>query len=83
MVEGALKRRVYDWDRFLEGWYAPFVVFLGSVALSFPLTSLRVGVFDPIGLTVSFFLSLFLGAANTYGLYVRHNQRVGPIPERI
>ncbi len=83
MDEGHWRRRVDNWDRFLERWYAPLVVFFGSVALSFSVTLVYVGAFDSVGLTLSLFLSLFLGAANTYTVFARHNQRVGPIPGRL
>src|SRR5712692_7080186 len=53
MDEGRWRRRVDNWDRFLERWYAPLVVFFGSVALSFSVTLVYVGAFDSVGLTLS------------------------------
>ena len=76
-------RIVGDWDGFLEKWYAPPAVFLASVALWFIPTWTFVYGFDSLSLSMTVLLSMFLGAANTYAVYVRHDQRVGPMPDRI
>jgi len=56
---------------------------LASVALWFIPTWTFVYGFDSLSLSMTVLLSMFLGAANTYAVYVRHDQRVGPMPDRI
>jgi hypothetical protein len=83
MYREPLSRFVKDWDEFLERWYAPVVVYLVSVGISFFWIFAFIGGLDLAWLTFSFVLSLFGGAAYTYAVYVRHNTRVGPTPKRI
>ena len=83
MYHEPLSRFVKDWDEFLERWYAPVVVYLVSVGISFFWLVLLLGGLNLVWLTFLFILSLFGGAAYTYTVYVRHNMRVGPTPKHI
>jgi len=83
MYHEPLSPFVKDWDEFLERWYAPVVVYLVSVGISFFWLVLLIGGLNRVWLTFLFILSLFGGAAYTYTVYVRHSMRVGPTPKHI
>src|SRR5437879_3308945 len=56
MYHEPLSRFVKDWDEFLERWYAPVVVYLVSVGISFFWLVLLIGGLNLFWLTFLFIL---------------------------